>query len=475
MTPRSNAGYSARARWNRRELLRMGGLAAAAGVAAPALANCSAPGGGSDSGGGDGDVELQFMYWGSTFEQKAINAMLEQFGERNDGITARPLYTPEEYDTKINTLVASNRPPDVAYLPVGQAFRLAKQGKLLNLYPYLDKHPELANHLSGTYFWYGKDKMLGTQTANEVMLLWYNTKALDDAGVEKPPVQADQAWTWDQLVENAYKLTFDQDGNHPDESGFKPNQIKQFGISVSIEYMPAWYSFLRSKGVDIVDESGKKCLLDTPEAVEVLQNVQDLIFKHHVAPTPGQMGGTDAPATNVQLQTRRIAMVVDGQWILLDMSQSDLDYGIGVLPKFDEPVTTQLSGASAVFSATKHPEEAVKLFAFHNDPRYVDLNKNGLWMPIEKKYYTDPKAIDSWVKNDVHPPEFRQAVVDYTLNNAVTTAAQRLANWDAIDSKLLTPALQEIQTGKRPAKEVLAEVTPKIDEQLQGWEYTQEL
>jgi multiple sugar transport system substrate-binding protein len=42
-------------------------------------------------------------------------------------------------------------------------------------------------------------------------------------------------------------------------------------------------------------------------------------------------------------------------------------------------------------------------------------------------------------------------------------------------NEVLTPALQEIQTGKRPAKAVLTEVVPKINERLQGWQPRQEV
>ena len=51
----------------------------------------------------------------------------------------------------------------------------------------------------------------------------------------------------------------------------------------------------------------------------------------------------------------------------------------------------------------------------------------------------------------------------------------RLKNLSAINSDLLTPALQEIETGKRPAAAVLKEVTPKITSKMQGWQHTQEL
>jgi multiple sugar transport system substrate-binding protein len=460
-----------RHRLSRRTMLRLGGLAAA-GVAAPALAGCA----GGDDGGGDGgsgDAEMQFMYWGSSFEQKAINAMLDQFEDRNKGVTVRPVYTPNEYDTKVNTLVAGNRVPDVAYMGGSMGYRLAEQGKLVNLYTYFDKYPALAKRLPGTYFWYGKDKTFGTQTANEVMLLWYNKAVLKDAGVETPPAVAEQAWTWDTFLENAYKLTQDQSGRRPDESGFDPKRIRQFGTSISVQYTPAWEGFLTSNGGAFVDEAGRKCLLDQPQAVEVFQNLQDLMYKHHVAPTPVQLGN-NAPTTNVQLQTKRIAMVVDGQWTLLDMAQSKVDFGIGVLPKYNDPASTQLGGASVVFSGTKHLEEAIELYMFHNDPQYVDLFKNGLWMPMEQKYYTDQAAIDSWTKNDVHPPEYRTAVVDYTLKYATTSFGQRLKNFENI-SEVLTPALQRIETGKQPAKEVLTALVPKIDRLLQGWYPTQQV
>jgi multiple sugar transport system substrate-binding protein len=455
-----------RVSWSRRDLLRFGGLVTAAGAVAP-LAACGA---GSGSGG---DVELQFMYWGSSFEQKAVNEMLRQFEDEHEGVSVQPLYTPQEYETKVNTLVASNRAPDVAYMGATMGYRLAEQGKLVNVFQYFDKYPQLANRLPGTYFWYGKDKTFGTQTANEIMLLWYNKAVLDEAGVEYPPAKADEAWSWDDLVEAAYKLTYDQEGRRPDEPGFDPKRVRQFGVSVSVQYTPSWECLLRSNGIDLVDEAGTKCLLDTPEAIEVLQNLQDLMYEHRVAPTPVQLGN-NAPTTAVQLQTKRIAMVLDGQWILLDMSQSDVDFGIGVLPSYGEPKTTSLGGASVIFTSSKHPDEALELYLFHNDPQHVDLYKNGLWMPLELKYYTDPEAMKSWLTEGVHPPEYKTAVVDYALNNATTAIGQRLKNMDNI-SEVLTPALQRVEGGKEKVADIMRSVVPKIDELLQGWHPTQEL
>ncbi|WP_049567382.1 extracellular solute-binding protein [Nonomuraea sp. SBT364] len=452
----------------RRDLLKMSGLAALGAAAA-------ACGGG---GGSEAAARLQFMFWGSAFEKKAVEKMLRQFAERNPGIEVEPLFTPDEYDVKLNTLVAGGRVPHVGYVPMAMSFRLAEQGKLVNLFPYLTKYPQLAGYLPDAYLWYGPDKMHGTATANEIELLWYSKAAIAEAGIAPPPATAASAWTWDQLVENAYKLTVDQNGRHPDESGFDPGQVRQFGISSSITYGAAWYGFLRGNGGDFADGTGRRCLLDAPEAVEVFQNLQDLIYEHRVMPGPGQLAATgdDVPGTNILLKTKRVAMVVDGHWSLLDMNESKAGYGIGVLPRYAEPYTaSQVAGATSVFAGTGHEQEAVELFAFHNDPRYVDLFAQGLWMPQEKKYYEDQAAIDSWTKNAGHPPEFRTAVVDYARDHGVPDFRNRVRNLAAISADVLTPALQEIESGKRPAGEILKAAAPRITGMLQGWHHTQAL
>ncbi|GAA2103406.1 hypothetical protein GCM10009841_20530 [Microlunatus panaciterrae] len=447
---------------SRRDVLRLGALSAL-GAAVPGLASCG--GDSATGGGGGGTKQLQFMYWGSTFEQKAVNKMLSDFESDHPGVKVKPLFTPSDYETKLNTLVASNRAPDVAYMGDSTAFRLAESGKLVNFYDYLDKYPALAERLPGTYFWYGEDKLLGTQTANEIYVLWYNKQTFSDAGVAVPPAEAAKAWSWDDFVANAYKLTLDQNGKRPDENGFDPKKIRQFGCSFGMSN-GQMQAMLESRGVSFFDDKGTTCLLDTPEAIEVFQNVADLSYKHHVAPTSVQLGN-NAPSTTVQLQTKRIAMAVDGQWTLLDLGESNLDFSLGVLPKYGKPITTSLGGATVMFSGSKHPDEAMELYMYHNDVDKVDLFASGLWMPLDKKSYTDQAAIDSWTKNDVHPAEYRTAAVDYTLNNSLPLFSQGMKNMDAIN-KVMAPAIQQIDQGKKPAAEVLKPLAKKLNGLLKG-------
>jgi multiple sugar transport system substrate-binding protein len=444
----------------------MGGMAAAASLV-PGVAACS-NGEGPD---GAASAALEFMYWGSAFEKKAIEEMLQGFEEKYPETRVQPVHVPGDYLTKVNTLVASNQLPDVAYMDAPTAYRLAEQGNVKNIYDSIKKYPQLSGRAPENFFWYGDKQTCGTPAASEITLLWYNKDIFAEANLDLPPAEASGAWSWDELVETADQLTFDQEGRRPSESGFDRGNVRQFGISAPLSTQWTWYPLVRSNGGDIVDESGKKYTLNSPECIEVFQNLQDLIYEHRVAPSPAQLGGgegTNAPTTTVQLQTKRVAMAIDGQWVLLDIAQSDVDYGIGVLPSYQEPITMQAGSCRVLSADTKYPEEAIELYVFSVDGENSDLFQQGLWMPVETKYYDDIESINSWIKNPAHPPEYKTAAVDYRINNSVRDYTQLLRNIPAI-SEVLTPAIQQIETGKVPAQQVLDALQDKVEPLLQGW------
>lgn len=439
-------------RMSRRNALRLGGAAAlstvftdfmAAGVNAAEAA------------------ELQYMFWGSTGEQKAINAMLDSFSKEREGVSIRPMYTPADFDTKLNALIASNRQPDLTYINTPMAYRLAQQGHFVNIADYFDKYPELKQRLPESFYWWDEEHTLGTQGANETMLLWHNKAAFKDAGIDLPPVEASKAWNWDQFVEAATRLTVDQNGKRPDEEGFDVKRVKRFGV-LAPSWPGTWYGLLLSTGADFLDESGTKTMINSSEAIKMFEDIVALRYEHRVAPTPAQLGN-NAPGLTVQLQSDRVAMAIDGQWALLDIAQSKTDYGIGVLPSYGTPMTTTMGGPTAIFNSTKALETALELYLYQSDPTKSDLFSTGLWMPLEKKYYTDPEFIKVWTDNPAHPPEYKTAVIDYTLNNSKAYFYQKTKNIEAIDP-LLVPAIEQIWTQKDTPANVLNALAAKLND-----------
>ncbi|MFT3888767.1 MAG: extracellular solute-binding protein [Arachnia sp.] len=455
-------------RLTRRDVLRLGGTAAVTASFGGLLTACGSgnnPGPGvspgtAGTGAGSQPGDLSYMFWGSTAEQKAIETMLKSFEAAKAGRKIKPLYTPADYDTKLNALVASNKTPDLAYVQPAMGYRLGEQGKAVNIADYFDKYPELGKRLPGSYYYWDEGKCFGTQGANETIILFTNKKAFQEAGIDTPPVSADTAWTWDQFVEAAYKLTIDQNGKHPDEDGFDPKRVKRFGTLANM-WSGGWYGLLLSAGIDIVDESGKKTMIDSAAGIQVFQNLVDLMYKHRVAPSPTQLGN-NAPSLSVQMASDRLGMAIDGQWALLDVSTAGFDFGVGVLPKYQEPKTITMGGATLIFNSTKYVEEALELYVFQSDPTQVDLFSSGLWMPLEEDYYTDPEQIKKWADNAAHPAEYKTAVIDYTLNNSHAYFAQKLRNIDKID-RAISASMERLQTGKDPVQTVIGDLAKQLN------------
>ncbi len=410
-------------------------------------------------------VKLKFMYFGSTDEKKAMENMIRAFNDSHPHIQVTGEHVPGDYNTKMNTLMAANELPDVAYLGDGLTTKWGSEGKLMDLSQYYDEFPEMQNKLKASYLYTEPGKAVANFTALEVMVLYYNKDIFEEEGIPLPPADPAQAWTWDEFVSVAKKLTKDKNGRTADDPDFDEKNIDTYGFSFGTD-RGSYGPLLESNGAGVLDESGMNYGLNKPEAVEVFQKLQDLIYVHHVSPNLIQQ--QNMPDNHVRLQTRKVAMVLDGTWALLDLTNNKkLRYGIGVLPKLKEPKTVIIAGATVVFNSTKHPAEALEFYLYHNDPEQVDLYETGLWMPTEEKYYTDEAAIKMWTDNPAHPPEFQQAGIEYTRGYAVKSPSTMVKNWSEINSKL-APGLDLIWTNKKTAQEALDELEPQIQPLVQG-------
>lgn len=445
-------------------------LALLAGCAAPA----AAPAGDAASSGETGadssedKVELVFMYWGSPQEKAAVDNMVASFEESHPNIDIVTQHVPDGYEEKITTMLAGGNAPDVAYLGEAQALDWATQGSLMDLTSYFQEDPEASNRLEATYYNYGDGKTLGTNTAGETMVMYYNKDLFDAAGVDYPPSKGSEAWTWDEFVEVAKKLTKDTSGNDATSPDFNPDSIETFGV-VFPQWWGGWLPFVMSNGGAFANEDGTELLLNQPEAVEVLQQMQDLIYVHHVAPTPAQ---TEAlPASDVMMSTGKVAMDINGHWKVLDYSQAGFNWGVGVLPYFDEPLTVIFGAPTVIFADTEHPDEAFEFYKYHNSPAVVDLFKKGLWMPLQQEYYTDEAKTAEWLdgQEGVYPPESRDVFVDYTLNyTPIQPPVYWLKNLFQINTEAVDPAMELLWTGEATAQEAMDQAVENAAPLMQG-------
>lgn len=415
-------------------------------------------------------IHLVYSHWGNEDEKASTKATLEAFMKENPNIEVEQMYIPEAGDPylqKMSAMAASNTLPDAALFPDGNTLDWALKDMFLDLSDiYTGDHEKVEAVTYRT----PDGKIAGVAGAQEIALIWYNKDMFAEAGVELPPASADKAWNWNDFLTIAKQLTVDTSGRNALDPQFDPQNIDRFGFQMGLWDM-MYFAFIRSNGGDFFSEDFMSLTLDRPENYEALQQIADLMNVHYVKPAFNASGGVGSLSTSNALLSKKIGMVMDGQWVLETLNkmrkEEGLNFGIGVLPFLKQPVTTAVGGPIIAFKTSKHPDEAKKLVSFIMDPHQTpDYIKGGLWMPNEKRWYTQPDLLAEWIDNDNHPAEYKSAVVEYSKNVSRPMPIYRMPGYGALN-QIITPALEQIWLGKAKPEEAIAGILPQAKENFE--------
>ena len=412
----------------------------------------------------DGKTVISYMAWyNNETEPKETQKSLDKFNSSQDKVTVKLVSVPyADYVTKLNTMASSNNLPDAAMMMESQVIKWAVNGKLLDISNMYSGKDAPLDSLAFKY----KGKAVAYSSANEVLLLYYNKDLFDKAGVAYPPASADKAWTWQEFVDTAKKLTKDKGGKTPSDVGFDARNITTYGCNFNtIDWM--WPVLAISNGGGLVSQDGKELLLGKNETIEAAQAIADLNLKDHVAPTPATLA--TFPTLDVTLLSGKVAMATSGQWeigVSLKNSLKDgLHYGVGVLPKMKTPVTLNTGGPNVIFNSTKNSEAAKTFMKWYTqEDNNISLIQSGVWMPTSKKWYEQDDLIKKWADNDVHPPvaQYKTAVVDYAMNNAQQVPWYFFPGYDRME-EIIGPGMDPVWTGKTTAKDAITkDILPKV-------------
>lgn len=368
----------------------------------------------AENKGSDEKETIKFTYWGSGDEKKAIEESVDKFMEANPNIEVDLMHIPsEDFLTKLNAMIAAGEAPDVSYSASWKC-QMGEDGLIYNFYDLLDDMGLSKDDYLSTCWWnWSPTESAGPVQANVTTNLMYNVDCFEEAGVDLPPTKVEEAWSWDEFVEMAQKLTLDTEGRNAADPDFDANNIKQYGVMFGTDwnvYMP----FILSAGGGYLNESMDGLGLNDEKSAQILQNFADLINVYHVSPTAVQKNAMPSAAT--ALAAKQTAMYIDGSWNHLDLMNSGCNWGVGVLP-IDENYTTFFDGGSLIiFKSTKHLEASEKLYLWLTNPesseRITELYRT-LWMPVQTEYYTDPDKIDFWASEELpaRPEGFQDAIV----------------------------------------------------------------
>ncbi|SDM85241.1 ABC transporter substrate-binding protein [Paenibacillus jilunlii] len=431
--------------------------------------NTSAPSGSSGNSGAKEKITLRMTVWGSPEEVAPYKKAIQRFEDKFPNIKVELQHIAADYDTKLTTMVAGNDVPDIAMMESGTiAFPLAEQGKFYNLQEFLDRDSDISPDTLVPNIIYSLEpgNVIGIGPGPESFGLFYNEDIFKEAGIAPPPSNVADAWTWDEFVETAKKLTVDTNGKTAADPGFDPKKIKQYGVNAST-WWGVYSNFIYSNGGDFISADGKSFGLNQPEAVEAIQKISDLMNVYHVSPSPVQ--SKNIPATNVALQTKKVAMTIDGQWASAGLAQSKFNFNVGVMPVLKEPVTTVVCAMFSIFKSTEHPQEAWELMKALIDPEAsIDMITAGTWMPSLKDWYTDPALLAKWTENlDSRPSGYKEAIVDVILTKGHQTPTGYVKNFNNI-MDIVNPALDKVWLGQQSAQEAMDSIAAKVQAQIKG-------
>jgi multiple sugar transport system substrate-binding protein len=405
-------------------------------------------------------VNISFGGWGGVAEDEGVRAAIEVFMAENPGIAVEWQHTPDanEYNRVLLTNFAAGTTPDTSFIIADGYETYRTQGILLDITDQITNDPLLGQpdyFLPQEAFRCADDngRWHGIGSCWVAHHIYYNADLFEEEGITPPGFADDEIWDWDTFVSVAKQLTIDSAGRHPDDEGFDPEDIQRWGVDWPMTWWQPVASAVHSNGGMYFQDS--RMALDSPEAMEALQRLSDLVYVHHVAPRSASLA--DLGMTNTQMiDNGRLAMAVDGSWALswMNSSLTTVPIGTGALPKMKQPVTVMQAHFHSVLANTEHPEESWQWVRFLSTPFYqTQFLKIGLWLPSQTALLTE-EGLDTWITEGIHPDNYRQFVSEYLPKYGVSVRIP--SGYIEAAANFIDGALQAVAAGT-PVADVIPE------------------
>jgi ABC-type glycerol-3-phosphate transport system substrate-binding protein len=194
-------------------------------------------------------------------------------------------------------------------------------------------------------------QVLGLVWAASTKALFYRSDLFERLGIQPPS-------NWQQLLAAAQKLN-------------RPPAV--YGLAVTgapeLDTADNLYFFLWSNGGQLFTPDGRPSL-NSPEAVESLTFLRDLVRKFHV--TEPNVVQCDRPCAEDLFARGRAAMVETGPWMIRTISsQADpVPYSVAPLPRKKDAITQLVTDHLVMLRSSRHKSEALEFIKFAYQPSW---------------------------------------------------------------------------------------------------------
>lgn len=327
-------------------------------------------------------VKITMTSGGVGKELEVLREQLKMFKQLYPDIEVEVIPMPdsatERHDLYVTYFAAGEKDPDVLMLDVIWSAEFAPfLEDLTDDYDYF----ELKEFLPGTIMSVTVNgRIVAIPWFTDAGLLYYRKDLLEKYGYKNPPR------TWDELVEMAKKIS-----QAEGIIGFVWQGARYEGLVCN------FLEYLWSFGGEVIDEKGK-AVIDSSQAVQALQFMVDLIYKHRITP--------EGVVTYMEEDARRVFQKGEAvfmrnwpyAWALLNSDDSPVKGKVGVAPLPLGPGgrrAATLGGWNLginKFSSKEEKEAAKKLIKFltsYEQQLYKAIHSGQ--NPTRKAAYDDPK------------------------------------------------------------------------------------
>jgi multiple sugar transport system substrate-binding protein len=350
----------ARRRVSRRDFLRLMGTAGGAAVLAACGGSPSAGGGGATPASGDaaqptaapaaagGAQTLKIFNFGGEADQKIYSAAYDRFKKDHPDVTIEdnfvPVTTWSEYTNKVVAQVAGGQAPDIINIAIEGTRLIVSKGLLLPLDELLTNDPggkelisDVDEALLNAFKVDGKIWQVPHSWNN--MVIYYNTKMFQDAGVEPPK----EDWTWQDFLTIAKKFS----------TGSGADQVYGFAIPNFNFGLTPW--FLTNSTYQLTSDWSDSNLND-PKMLESITFVHDLIHVHKVSPA------VEGANNEALFTSGKAAMGGWGHWPIQGFLASDFkDFDVQYWPRNTAGTSVHGVGGWGIYAQSEKKELAWEL------------------------------------------------------------------------------------------------------------------
>lgn len=405
---------------------------------------------------------VQFAGLAANDFQDALKLVIQQFEKENPDTEIENLILPGSLADKLIAMLATGTAPDVFWVSTGLFAEWGEAG-------FLHRLNDLERHYHTTFdlndFWPGSldtyrymGQLYGMPREINMALMYYNRDLFDEVGIAYPGADPARALSWrSSFLEAARKLTRDADGD---------GQPDRFGWHFRKAWWE-WFPILWSNGAQLFDENVTGAAFHSPQAVEALQYLVDLMYQQRVAPTPDDVKwlGLKADSQHYEnLASGRVGMVIDNSIPMTFLrSQPEVNWDVAAIPGWTGKPRVNLAsgGGFAMNAATSNPDAAFKWLAYVTGPQASRTwARTSGWVPARRTAATSP----DFLRSDVPPSSLRLVVQDAVHVRPIPATPK----WSEVIYRILVPGLNQLWSNQRPAKVVLDELAARVNTALQA-------